>query len=63
MDLFDLTKQPDLIVPAYAFDLTFLAIGLALIGAVLYFYRHQRWHALFYLPIALGWAAAAGWMI
>lgn len=62
LDLFDLTKRPDLISPAYAFDLTFLAIGLGLIGAVLYLFRNRGWRALFYLPVALGWTAAAGWM-
>lgn len=60
--VFDLTRDPDLIRPAYAFDLFFLAIGLCLTGAVLYAWRHRGWPALFYLLPALGWTAAAGWM-
>jgi hypothetical protein len=62
LDVFDLTGQPELIRPAYAFDLLFLAVGVALVGAVLYACRHRQWRALFYLPVALGWTAAAGWM-
>lgn len=63
MDVFDLTKQPDLISPAYAFDLTFVAIGVGLTGAILYFaFWLGRRAALFYLPVALGWALGAGWM-
>lgn len=62
MDLFDLTSRPNLISPAHAFDFTFVAIGLGLIGAVLYLCRRQGWRALFYLPVAMGWTAAAGWM-
>lgn len=63
LDVFDLTKQPDLISPAYAFDLAFLAVGIGLTGTIVYlaFWLRRR-AALFYLPLALGWVAAAGWM-
>lgn len=60
--VFDLSRDPDLIRPAYAFDLLFLATGLGLTGAVLYLCWHRGRHALFYLPIALAWTAAAAWM-
>ncbi|MBN8811593.1 MULTISPECIES: hypothetical protein [unclassified Sphingomonas] len=62
LDVFDLTRQPDLIQPAYAFDLLFLTAGLSLVGIVLYVCWRRPWRMLFYLPIALAWAAGAAWM-
>lgn len=62
LDVFDLTRQPDLIRPAYAFDLFFLAVGLCLIGMVLYVCWRRPWKMLLYLSIALAWTAGAGCM-
>lgn len=62
MDVFDLTRHPDRISPAYAFDLTFVAIGLGLTGAILYLCCRGRRGALFYLPLVLAWLIPACWM-
>lgn len=62
LDVFDLTRRPDLIRPAYAFDLLFLVIGLGMIGVVLFFCWRRQWNILFYLPIVLAWTTGAVWM-
>lgn len=62
MDVFDLTRHPDQISPAYLFHLTFVVIGVGLSMALLYLCCRRRRGALFYLPITLSMAGGAGWM-
>ncbi|MBO9694726.1 MAG: hypothetical protein J7499_00845 [Sphingopyxis sp.] len=63
MDVFDLTRNPDQIGPAWSFFLIFVAIDLGLLGGILYFALClRRKAALFYLPLVLAMAAGAIWM-
>lgn len=59
MDVFDLTRNPDQIGPAYLFFLTFVVIGLGMCGFTLYLIRRGRKGAWFYLLLALVITAGA----
>ncbi|MBT2118904.1 hypothetical protein KK141_11235 [Dyella sp. LX-66] len=53
MDVFDLTRNPDQIGPAYFFFLAFVAMGLVGSGFMLYLVRSGRRGAWFYLLLDL----------
>lgn len=63
LDVFDLTRNPDQIGPAYLFFLLFVVIGVGMSGGMLYLIRSGRRGAWFYLLIALFITGGACWAL
>lgn len=63
LDVFDLTRNPDLISPAYLFFLTFVVVGLSMVGFTSYLTRFGRKGAWFFLLASLAITVGACWAL
>jgi hypothetical protein len=63
VDVFDLTRNPGLISPAYLFFVAFAMIALSMVGFTLYLAHLGRKGAWFYLLVSLAITVGACWAL